>query len=80
VDDKQQVFVALKMEVPGIGWGGHITDGSGKARIANIKDAETFREYVSDVGTAAIDHDLHSVRMTTLIAVTDQAHVSAVVW
>jgi hypothetical protein len=35
---------------------------------------------VADIGEASVDHELHAVSATALIAMSDQPHVASVVW
>ncbi len=55
--------------------GGNERDHARIFWIANVEDAEPLRIHVSDIGIAAMDHQLVAVGAPVLIAVTNQAHV-----
>jgi hypothetical protein len=69
----------LEMDVPGVRWCFYMVHCFWISGIANVDDAEAFREHVADIGEPAIYHQLHAVCAPTLVAMADKAHVSCVV-
>ena len=70
----------LQMDIPGAGRCGEIIHGARIFRVAHVDHAEAFGEHVSDIGEAAMHHDLHAVGPAALIGMADQPHIARVIW
>ena len=57
IDYKQEVFVALKMDVPSVFRGRDVSYGFGIPWILAVNDAETVRKHVSDDRVPFVDHE-----------------------
>jgi hypothetical protein len=45
-------------------------------RVAHIDDGDAVRIAVTDIGVAAMHHDLHAVAAPTLVAVADETDIA----
>jgi hypothetical protein len=76
IDHQQQVVMCLQVDVPGVGRRRNIGDGAGAFRIAHVDDRKALRPGVSDIGMAAMHHQLQSVATAANIGMPDQLHVA----
>ena len=75
VDRKQKIAVHLDMMRPCIRRHGHEGSRLWLARIANVDDADTVAEHVTDKGMTLVDHDLHAIGAPALVAQRQKADI-----
>jgi hypothetical protein len=79
VDDEQQIVVGLQVDIPGAGRRGEVVHRARALGVAHVQHAEAFRKHMSDIGVAAMHHDLHAVGPAALVAMGQDAHVARVI-
>jgi hypothetical protein len=67
VDGEQQVVMGLEMDGPGVRRAGQERDGLRVLQIAHVEDADAVRIAVTDIGIAAMHHDLDTVAASSLV-------------
>ena len=80
VNHQQQVVMRLQVHVPGAGRRGHVARRFRVFRVAHVDNRKSLRHHMADIGETAMDHQLHAVRATALIAMANQPHIAAVFW
>ncbi|MGC2123965.1 MAG: hypothetical protein WA652_14035, partial [Xanthobacteraceae bacterium] len=76
VDNQQQIVVHLEVQRPGIRWRRYERDRLWLFWIAHIDDGEAAAEDVTDIGRAAVDHDLDAIALATLIAMSEESDIA----
>ncbi|MND87412.1 hypothetical protein D3C80_794120 [compost metagenome] len=70
--------MSLKMHIPGARRRRHIARCFWIFRVAHVHNRKPLRHHMTDIGKAAMHHQLNAVRATALIAMADQPHIAAV--
>src|SRR3989449_10852319 len=73
---QQQVVVGLEVNRAGVGRAGDEVDHPRSLRISNVHDRDAVAEGVTDVGVAAMDHDLNAVAAASLVRMTHERDVA----
>jgi len=76
VDGEQQVVMGLEMDGAGVGWTGQERDGLRVLQIAHVEDGDAVRIAVTDIGIAAMHHDLDAVAASALVGVANELDVA----
>ncbi|MNV49769.1 hypothetical protein D3C71_1417340 [compost metagenome] len=79
IDHQQQIVMRLEMHIPGTRRRRHIARRFWIFRVAHVDDGKALRHHMADIGKTTMHHQLHAVRATALIAVTNQPHIAGVV-
>jgi hypothetical protein len=79
VDDEQQIVMGLQVDIPGAGRRGEVVHRARALGVAHVQHAEAFRKHMTDIGVAAMHHDLHAVGPAALVAMGKDAHVARVI-
>src|SRR6516165_8128062 len=64
------------MDGAGVGWTGQERDGLRVLQIAHVEDGDAVRIAVTDIGIAAMHHDLDAVAASALVGVANELDVA----
>src|SRR2546422_9149947 len=73
---QQEVVVSLEVNRAGVGRARDEVDHPRSLRISNVHDRDAVAEGVTDVGVAAMDHDLNAVAAASLVRMTHEREVA----